>query len=77
MNSGNLPGSIMGPNSDRPWIIGITGASGICYARRLVELVLTESPTATLEIVASESALRVMREEEGVPWGVVLAPGRG
>lgn len=66
----NIDTPFQSQSTARPWIIGITGASGICYARRLVELTLLEHPEVPLEIVASESALRVMREEEGVQASV-------
>ncbi len=54
----------------RPWIIALTGASGTCYARRLIELLLVHRPDMRLEVVASEAALRVMREEEGLEASV-------
>jgi len=50
----------------RPWIIAITGASGTVYARRLIQALLENIPTIELEVVVSEAALRVMREEENI-----------
>ena len=45
------------------WIIGITGASGVRYALRLIEILAAQSiPT---HVVLSEAALRVINEEEG------------
>lgn len=52
------------------WVIGVTGASGTVYARRLIEVLLAERPDAELHIVFSEAALRVMREEEGISTSV-------
>ncbi len=49
-----------------PWIIAVTGASGTVYARRLIAVLLKEIPEVELEVVFSEPALRVMREEEGL-----------
>jgi 4-hydroxy-3-polyprenylbenzoate decarboxylase len=46
------------------WIIGITGASGIRYARRLLQ-VLPPLIKHT-HVVCSESALRVLKDEEGI-----------
>ncbi len=54
----------------KPWVIAITGASGICYARRLIEILLGSIADIQLEIVASEAGLRVMREEELSPTAV-------
>jgi len=53
-------------NTTRPWVIGITGASGICYARGVVQALINNVPDVELDIVVSESALRVMQEEEGL-----------
>lgn len=51
-------------NLKNPWIIGITGASGICYARKLIELLINNFPEIKLEVIFSEAAIRVLREEE-------------
>ncbi len=53
-------------NSNKPWIIAITGASGTCYARKLIELLLNNFPEIKLEIIFSEAGLRVLREEERI-----------
>ncbi|MBX7143866.1 MAG: UbiX family flavin prenyltransferase [Oligoflexia bacterium] len=44
------------------WIFGITGASGMRYALRLLEICSTILPE--LHVVISEAGLRVLREEE-------------
>ena len=49
-----------------PWIIAVTGASGTVYARRLLQLLLENEPDSHFELVISEAALRVMREEEDI-----------
>jgi 4-hydroxy-3-polyprenylbenzoate decarboxylase len=54
----------------KPWVIAITGASGTCYGRRLVALLLEQIPGIKLDIVVSEAALRVMREEDGLATSV-------
>lgn len=46
-----------------PWIVALTGASGIRYGLRLLE-VLVELERE-VHVLVSEAALRVMREEEG------------
>lgn len=51
-------------NSHKTWIIGITGASGTVYARRLIQALLEGDENVQLEVIVSEAALRVMREEE-------------
>lgn len=56
--------------SSLPWIIGITGASGTVYARRLVHALVAQVPNVQLEVVVSEAALRVMHEEENVKSSV-------
>ena len=48
---------------NRPWIIALTGASGTCYGRQLIRVLLENFPLMPLDIVVSEAALRVMREE--------------
>lgn len=48
------------------WVIGVSGASGTVYARRLMQVLLQEVANIELEVVLSESALRVMQEEEGL-----------
>ena len=46
------------------WIIGVTGASGMKYALRLIELASQTLQEA--HVVFSEAALVVLREEEGL-----------
>lgn len=51
--------------SSKPiWILGITGASGTRYALRLLEVL----PTLVdhLHVIVSDSAIRVLAEEEGL-----------
>jgi flavin prenyltransferase len=48
------------------WIIGITGASGTVYARRLIQAVVEHLPEVELDVVVSGAALRVLHEEEGL-----------
>jgi 4-hydroxy-3-polyprenylbenzoate decarboxylase len=53
------------PKADRSvWVVGVTGASGVCYARRLLE-VLPEL-IDEVHVVFSEAALRVLNDEEGI-----------
>ncbi|MCB0358452.1 MAG: UbiX family flavin prenyltransferase [Bdellovibrionales bacterium] len=52
------------------WIVGVSGASGTVYARRLIESLLQHDERISLDIVFSEAALRVMREEEGIAASV-------
>ena len=47
-----------------PWVIGISGASGMRYARRLIDVL--EAAGLELHLVISEAGLRVMAEEEGL-----------
>lgn len=53
-------------NPSTPWIIALTGASGTVYGRRLISVLLENSPEASVDVVVSEAALRVMAEEEGI-----------
>ncbi len=48
------------------WVIGITGASGTVYARRLVKLLGEHVAEATVDLVISEAGFRVLREEDGI-----------
>ena len=52
------------------WILGMSGASGTVYARTLVREMITRIPEVELEIVCSDSSLRVMREEERIATSV-------
>jgi 4-hydroxy-3-polyprenylbenzoate decarboxylase len=54
------------------WTIGITGASGTVYARRLLQVLVRHVDGIHLDVVVSEAALRVMRDEEDLAAG----PGR-
>lgn len=51
-----------------PWIIAISGASGTIYGRRLIDLLENNFSSLQIEVVVSESAARVMREEEGIKF---------
>jgi len=46
------------------WIVAITGASGICYALRLIDLL--SQAVAEVHVVLSDAGLRVLREEEQI-----------
>ncbi len=56
----------------RPWIIAFTGASGICYGRSLLSELSKLHPELPLEVLVSDSAFRVMQDEEGLE----LSPSR-
>ena len=49
----------------RKWIVALTGASGMKYALRLLE-VLALSPGVEIHLIVSEAGARVLREEEGI-----------
>ncbi|MCB0330792.1 MAG: UbiX family flavin prenyltransferase [Bdellovibrionales bacterium] len=46
------------------WIVGITGASGMPYALRLLDIL--EGVCEEVHVVFSEAAIRVLHEEQGV-----------
>ena len=48
------------------WTIGVTGASGMPYALRLLNVLAQHSDVTELHIIFSEAALRVLQEEEGL-----------
>lgn len=48
------------------WIIGVTGASGTVYARRLMRALVEHVPGIHLDVVVSQAALRVMHDEDGL-----------
>ncbi len=50
-------------NSER-WIVGVSGASGMRYSLRLLQVLSHTLPE--LHVIFSESALRVLAEEEGI-----------
>lgn len=51
--------------SDQVWIVGVTGASGVRYALRLLE-VLPEL-VSEVHVVFSDAAMRVLNDEERMP----------
>lgn len=48
----------------RRWIVGVTGASGVRYGLRLVEILAAEIDE--VHVVFSEAALRVLHDEENI-----------
>lgn len=55
------------------WIIGVTGASGICYARKLLQVL--PKLIGEVHVVFSEAALRVLKDEENITFrGGVFCP---
>lgn len=50
----------------KPIVVAISGASGAIYGRRLVESALAAG--ATIELIVTEPARRVARDELGVDW---------
>jgi len=54
-----------GTRMKKEFVVGVTGASGICYARRVLEVLCAE---ATVHIIVSEVAERIAAHE-----GVVLS----
>jgi 4-hydroxy-3-polyprenylbenzoate decarboxylase len=52
------------------WIIGITGASGTVYARRLLQALVEHVPGVRLDVVVSQAALRVMHDEAGLATSI-------
>lgn len=58
------PGGVSMP-SDR-WVVGITGASGTVYARRLIRAVVERLPEVALDVIVTPAAIRVMHDEEGL-----------
>lgn len=56
------PATTKPPAAGPTWVIGITGASGLVYAYRLLE-VLLEQTTLQLHVLVSNSAWRVAQDE--------------
>jgi 4-hydroxy-3-polyprenylbenzoate decarboxylase len=54
----------LGAAKKTTWIVGVTGASGVRYAVRLLQIL--PSLVDELHVVFSEAAIRVLRDEEGV-----------
>jgi 4-hydroxy-3-polyprenylbenzoate decarboxylase len=46
------------------WVIALTGASGMCYALRLLDV--AQQHLTEVHVIMSEAALRVLREEENL-----------
>jgi polyprenyl P-hydroxybenzoate/phenylacrylic acid decarboxylase-like protein len=51
------------------WIVGISGASGTIYAKRLLEVLAEHRPDIALDVVISNGAARVFLEEDGIELG--------
>lgn len=54
----------MKTTNDDVWVIGVTGASGIRYALRLLQVL--PSLVREVHVVFSDAAVRVLNDEEGV-----------
>lgn len=57
--------------AENRWIIAITGASGVVYARRLLRALVERVDDIRLDVIVSPAGLRVLRDEEGL---AVLPP---
>jgi len=53
------------------WIIGISGASGTIYARRLLAVLTEYRPDISIDIVVSDGGVRVLLEEDELELGRV------
>ncbi|MBL7663155.1 UbiX family flavin prenyltransferase [bacterium] len=51
---------------EKRWTIALTGASGTIYARKLVKILIEHDPATMLDLVISDGALRVLREEDNI-----------
>lgn len=54
----------MATKNDDVWVLGVTGASGIRYALRLLQVL--PSLVKEVHVVFSEAAVRVLNDEEGI-----------
>jgi 4-hydroxy-3-polyprenylbenzoate decarboxylase len=54
----------LGASRKKIWIVGVTGASGVRYAVRLLQIL--PELVDELHVVFSEAALRVLKDEEGI-----------
>lgn len=57
----------MSAPSDQVWVVGVTGASGVRYATRLLEVL--SKLVKEVHVVFSDAALRVLNDEEGIAIG--------
>ncbi|MDQ3932089.1 MAG: UbiX family flavin prenyltransferase [Actinomycetota bacterium] len=57
-----MSGTSAGAAPRKPWVVGITGASGAIYARRLLQTLLADSHD--VDLIVSNSARVVLRDEE-------------
>ena len=51
------------------WIVGISGASGTIYARRMLSVLAEYRPDVFLDIVVSDGGVRVLLEEDQIELG--------
>ena len=56
----------MNTTSGDRWIIGVSGASGTVYARRLISALVLGVPGIQLDVVITDAAFRVFQEEESL-----------
>ncbi len=57
-----MSGTPAGPARRRPWVVGVTGASGVIYARRLLQTLLADGHH--IDLIVSSSGRVVLRDEE-------------
>lgn len=51
------------------WIVGISGASGTIYARKLLSVLAEHRPDIALDVIVSEGGVRVLLEEDQIELG--------
>ena len=50
------------------WIVGMSGASGTVYARRLLQVLSAERNDIHIDLIISDGAYRVLKDEDGLDF---------
>lgn len=59
-------------NQQKSLVVGVTGASGALFARRLLQMLEADARAAKIHLVISGSGLKVLREELGIEFSRTL-----
>jgi 4-hydroxy-3-polyprenylbenzoate decarboxylase len=61
-----MPAMPLRSSRQRTVVLGVTGASGVLFARRMLQMLEADTHVGTIHLVISGSGLKVLREELGL-----------
>ena len=61
-----MPGMPLPPSRKKAVVLGVTGASGAIFARRMLQMLEADPRVGKIHLIISDSGLKVLREELGL-----------